>query len=441
MFKDGLGAIDGWDFVEWLDRNGISQVVRYSAPIRALYDCFFGFRDGRCEPTPENLCIAAGAGLGCALRIGLTYSGCVLYLMNAGMGEVIVAPIYQVLERRGVKFQFFNRVTAIEADANGTRVERVRIAVQATTKSGDYQPLISVNGLPCWPNEPDFCQLKEGEELRQQKVNLESRWADWKNPGEKVLESGRDFDQVVLGISLGGFSGICDDLADKNPDWREMMDRIPSMQTFGVQLWLDKDLPEMGWTGPLRSAVAAPEVLDVWADMSHTIQRECYNFNEMPRGILYLCGPLAGDMMKRPPTDHGVPAEAKATVYEDAKKWLSTYSGWIWPDSGKTPNDKGMNYADLFAPGASDDEERLSAQFFRANIDPTERYVLSPPVWNKLRMPPGESGFEGLFLSGDWTRTAVNAGCVEAATMSGMECSRAICGYPEHIKGEHFMQG
>jgi hypothetical protein len=23
--------------------------------------------------------------------------------------------------------------------------------------------------------------------------------------------------------------------------------------------------------------------------------------------------------------------------------------------------------------------------------------------------------------------------------MSGMECSRAICGYPEHIRGEHFL--
>lgn len=441
VFEDGLSAIDEWDFVEWLDRNGISEVVRYSAPIRALYDCFFGFRDGRCEPTPENLCIAAGAGLGCALRIGLTYHGTVLYLMNAGMGEVIVAPIYQVLERRGVNFEFFNRVTAIEADESGKGLERVRIALQATPKNGNYDPLISVNGLPCWPNEPDYDQLEEGEELRKGKVNLESRWADWQDPGERVLEAGQDFDQLVLGISLAGLGELCGDLRNKNDHWHLMLDKIPSMQTFGVQLWLDKTLPEMGWKGPLRSAVAAPEVLDVWADMSHTIQRENYDFREMPRGIIYLCGPLAGDMLKRPPSDHGVPAEAWDEVFKDASKWLSTYPGWIWPGSGKNAGDKALDLGNLFAPGAENDEDRLQAQFFRANIDPTERYVLSPPKWNKLRLPPGASGFDRLFLAGDWTRTAVNAGCVEAATMSGMECSRALCGYPEHIIGEHFMVG
>jgi uncharacterized protein with NAD-binding domain and iron-sulfur cluster len=440
VFRDGLRSIDEWDFVAWLDRNGISGVARYSTPIRALYDCFFGFRDGHSEPTPENLCIAAGAGLGCALRIGFCYNGAVLYLMNAGMGEVVVAPIYQVLERRGVKFEFFHRVTAIEADASGTRVERVRIAVQATPKSGAYRPLLSVNGLACWPSEPDFDQLLEGEQLRSGKVNLESRWADWKDPGEKVLEAGRDFDQVVLGIALGGLGEICGDLAAKQSHWREMIDRIPSMQTFGVQLWLNKDLREMGWRGPLRSAVAAAERLDVWADMSHTISREDYRFDEMPRGVVYLCGPLPGDMMTRPPSDGAVPAEAWASVYAEAKRWLGAYPGWIWPDCGKVPGDKAMDLANLFAPGAAGDEERLRAQFFRANIDPTERYVLSPPVWNKLRLPPGASGFEGLFLAGDWTRSTINAGCVEAATMSGMECSRAICGYPEHIRGEHFLE-
>ena len=33
--------------------------------------------------------------------------------------------------------------------------------------------------------------------------------------------------------------------------------------------------------------------------------------------------------------------------------------------------------------------------------------------------------------------TGVNAGCVEAATMAGMETSRAVCGFPEVINGEH----
>jgi hypothetical protein len=41
-----------------------------------------------------------------------------------------------------------------------------------------------------------------------------------------------------------------------------------------------------------------------------------------------------------------------------------------------------------------------------------------------------------LFLTGDWIKTGLNAGCVEAAAMAGMQASRAISGYPVVIKGE-----
>jgi hypothetical protein len=39
-------------------------------------------------------------------------------------------------------------------------------------------------------------------------------------------------------------------------------------------------------------------------------------------------------------------------------------------------------------------------------------------------------------LAGDWTRTIISAGCIEAATMSGMQASRAISGYPAVVFGE-----
>jgi uncharacterized protein with NAD-binding domain and iron-sulfur cluster len=41
---------------------------------------------------------------------------------------------------------------------------------------------------------------------------------------------------------------------------------------------------------------------------------------------------------------------------------------------------------------------------------------------------PGE--FSNLYLAGDWTQCTINAGCMEAATISGMLCSEAISGYP-----------
>ena len=34
--------------------------------------------------------------------------------MNAGMGDVVFAPMYRVLENRGVRFHFFHRVDRLE---------------------------------------------------------------------------------------------------------------------------------------------------------------------------------------------------------------------------------------------------------------------------------------------------------------------------------------
>ena len=38
--------------------------------------------------------------------------------MQSGMGEVVVTPIYRVLEKRGVKFQFFMKLKRIELDSD-----------------------------------------------------------------------------------------------------------------------------------------------------------------------------------------------------------------------------------------------------------------------------------------------------------------------------------
>jgi len=54
----------------------------------------------------------------------------------------------------------------------------------------------------------------------------------------------------------------------------------------------------------------------------------------------------------------------------------------------------------------------------------------------KYRLRTDQSGFSNLFLTGDWIKTGLNAGCVEAAVMAGMQTSRAISGYPIDIDGE-----
>jgi hypothetical protein len=60
-------------------------------------------------------------------------------------------------------------------------------------------------------------------------------------------------------------------------------------------------------------------------------------------------------------------------------------------------------------------------------------------VNNQYRLRTDQSGFSNLFLTGDWIK-GINAGCVEAAVMAGMQTSRAISGYPAVIEGEGFLK-
>jgi uncharacterized protein with NAD-binding domain and iron-sulfur cluster len=446
LMDRGLDSIDDEEFRDWLSRHGAARKTIDSTPVRALYDCCFAYENGDID-RPN---FAAGAALGCALRIGVMYRGHVLYEMQAGMGDVVVAPLYLVLKKRGVKFAFFHKVKKLALSADGTRIAQIYMAKQVNLNNAEYEPLIDVAGLPCWPSEPRFDQIKEGEALCQQEINLESHWTPWEDVDDLTVEVAEG-DQVVLGISLGALTPICEELAERNEDWRNLIDKLPTMQTQSVQLWMKPDLQGLGWmkNDPLRDGdrpspamVAAPEPLDVWADMSHLLAAEGWPADG-PQSIQYLCGPLKGDMLGTyPPTDYDAPEVAAREVRATAEQWFDTYTGWFWPDAVSGQDLQALDWDLLYSSDASlTGSDRLQAQWLRANIDPSERYVLSPAKRNRYRLPSCHSSFQNLVLAGDWTRTAINAGCVEAAVMSGMEAARALRGYPEHIAGEHFMQG
>ena len=95
----------------------------------------------------------------------------------------------------------------------------------------------------------------------------------------------------------------------------------------------------------------------------------------------------------------------------------------------------------LIDPESRIGEARLKAQFFRANVDPSERYIYAGPGTLRFRMRGDQSGFDNLFLAGDWTRNGLNVGAMESAVMSGMQASRAICRHPERIAFEKFADG
>ena len=102
----------------------------------------------------------------------------------------------------------------------------------------------------------------------------------------------------------------------------------------------------------------------------------------------------------------------------------------LWP--GAVGADGGFRWDLLCAHGtrsaAASGQARFGSQYWRANVDPSDRYVQSLPGSGAHRLRADGSGFDNLFLAGDWIDSGLNAGCIEAATLGGLQAGNAIKG-------------
>jgi uncharacterized protein with NAD-binding domain and iron-sulfur cluster len=429
LIINGYDSIDNYDFYEWLQvSGGASFDLAHCVLIRAFYDSFFAYSKGEVGSaeltTTGNL--AAGTGLHCLLRTLFDYKGAFMYKMQAGMGDVVFAPIYQVLKRRGVKFKFFHRITKVVPD-NDQTIKQIIFNKQVTLKrhldDDQYQPLIEVKDLPCWPSEPLYDQLKQAKELQEQQINLESAWNSWHDVETNlVLEKGKDFDLVVLGIPVGVHKEICADIISQNKAWQNMVAKVETAQTAALQLWMKPDLHALGWQTPIPLVTGYGQPLSTWADMSQTEPYENWSSDNSPRSVAYFCGPLTEMEVIPPYNNHAFPNTERERVQKIAKDWLQSHIGGLWPEALNAEGD--FNW------------DLVAAQYYRANIDPSERYVLSVKGSTQYRLKPDGSGYSNLFLAGDWTYNGLNVGAIEPTVRSGLQASRAICGYPATIPGE-----
>ena len=109
----GLSAIDQYECREWLRMNGASERSLNSAFVRGLYDLAMAYENG--DPTRPGL--AAGQALRGSMRMFFTYRGAIFWKLRSGMGDCVFAPYYEVLRRRGVRFEFFHRLTNVKLAA------------------------------------------------------------------------------------------------------------------------------------------------------------------------------------------------------------------------------------------------------------------------------------------------------------------------------------
>jgi len=218
-----------------------------------------------------------------------------------------------------------------------------------------------------------------------------------------------------------------------------MADNVRTMPTQSFQTWFYPDVAGLGWVNwqneaPLVTAFTEP--MDTFADMEHLLIRENWSSEAQPGTIGYFCGPMAVDPGIPPPSYHVFPEQQLEKVYEGAVEFMKESCAAMLPKV-KTA-DGNVDWNVLVDPDSGAGEERFRGQYFRANIDPSERYVLSVKGSTKFRLHAAASGFENLYLAGDWTDNGVNAGCVEAAVISGIQAADGILRRPKTAIGDGF---
>ena len=427
----GFDWIDDMEWGDWLRKHGASEDTIQAPQVRAMYDYIFAFVGG--DTTKPS--VAAGTITRCLLRLSLTYKTAVFMKMQAGMGDTVFTPMYLALEKRGVRFEFFQKVRDLHLSDDGRRIAAITVDRQVDLKDGAYDPLVDVDGLPCWPSTPLYDQIVQGVELREKGIDLESAWSPWRDVGTRVLRVDEDFDEVVLGISLAALPGCCGELIAAREPWRVMTEGVKTVQTLAMQVWLKPDLAGLGWTeSTILSGYAQP--FDTWCDMSQVLDRETWPDGCKPGNISYFCGPKKDPEVIPGPEDHLFPSREKDLIKRTSIAFLDRFAAPLWANSTDPHDPDKFRWSILEAPADVEGVTRFDSQYWRANVNPADRYVISLPGTTKLRLKADQSGFENLFLAGDWVRNGLNYGCVESAVMGGLQAARAMCGYPEVIVGE-----
>ena len=430
LFEKGFDAVEGIEMRAWLARHSsfdeagdsplADQLAFFSACMQAFYDASFSYVDG--DAAQPN--VAASVALRCMLRIMFDYAGPIILEMQAGMGDTVFTPLYLVLKQRGVRFAFFHRLTNLQLDPDGKSIAGMTFSRQVQIPDTTaYEPLICVNDLACWPSTPLFAQITDGAALCASRANIEHWNSGWTDTGGEVpLRRGVDFEHVVLGISYDVLPEVTRELAT-DARWRAMIGGLDTADTQAAQLWFAADRAELGMD-------ATPEIFggyfEPWSslvDFSHLLPREAWPAGDAPRYLNYTCGPLAKQ------AELGDDA-----VYVRLRDFLNADAAPLWPNA---VGGAGFKYDLLYADPALRGEDRLKAQYWRANTDPTERYVIAKADTASVRLQPGATGFDNLSVAGEWADSGVNISSIEATVITGMRVSRALTGQPQRIAGEN----
>ena len=408
----GLDAINHFDYREWLLRHGATKSSVDSRFMKGIYDLVFAYEDG--DRTRHAL--AAGVALRGALRMFFTYRGSMFWRLRSGMGDAVFAPMYRVmLERdrkvggvggeagpaRPVQFHFLHELTRIDIDWTDKHrrfVTGLEFATKGDPDSIDKPGAAALDHFGGWPND-------------------ESRSKDAGYARTRTPVVVKNFDAVIFALGIDDLKTVCGNpdtrqafLDNMPPEWKKMQEDVTTVATQSAQVWLDADLEKLGWKrGPgIFTALDMP--FNTWADMTHTLATERAwrvakgdNSKSPTRSVAYFCGVVRED-------GSGGPRKKKkkkaASANENLNDLLRKDIRMLWPQFKGTVDAAHRHVQD--------------------NQTGSDRYTLSRPGTIDSRISPLERPVLNMTIAGDWTACGLDAGCVEAAVMSGMLAAHAI---------------
>jgi uncharacterized protein with NAD-binding domain and iron-sulfur cluster len=188
-------------------------------------------------------------------------------------------------------------------------------------------------------------------------------------------------------------------------------------------------MDELGWAHGPTVLSGFTEPFDTWADMRHLIAKE--SWPTAPRALAYFCSVLADGAPPGERSSADYPARQREQVRRNAVAFLNRDVAHLWP---RAVRDGEFRWELLVAPhgdgAAGDGASRFTSQYWTANVNPSDRYALSLPGSSAYRISPLDDTYDNLTIAGDWTSCGFNAGCVEAAVISGRLAAHALCQSP-----------
>jgi nicotinamidase-related amidase len=170
------------------------------------------------------------------------------------------------------------------------------------------------------------------------------------------------------------------------------------------------------------SAYESP--FNTWASMPQLIAVEQWPAHDRPGSIAYFCGALQAAWPPDGPADAYL-ARHRERVRANALDLVERRLGHLLQG---TQAEGAFRWDLLCGRNGHAGRAAIDSQLLLANVDPSDRYVQCAPGSDAHRLRADESGYDNLVLAGDWTDNGLNAGCIEAAVVSGLQAANAILG-------------